>query len=63
MAGGRRLPAGACDLAASRELARREIARLPAATRSLEPTLDPYPVEISPALLEYQRQVSADFLD
>jgi nicotinate phosphoribosyltransferase len=50
MEGGRRLPAGACDLAASRTRAQDEIARLPERIQALAPATPPYPVEVSPAL-------------
>jgi nicotinate phosphoribosyltransferase len=49
MQGGRRLPAGRVDTASARAHAAAQLARLPAALRSLEPA-EPYPVAISPAL-------------
>lgn len=56
MNAGERLDAGRVDLEASRERARREIALLPAAVRSLSPS-DPYPVAVSAGLEEYRRRV------
>jgi nicotinate phosphoribosyltransferase len=57
MKNGERLPAGRVDLAACRERARDEIARLPARVRSLDPCDPPYPVELSEELAEYRREV------
>ena len=53
MEGGRRLAAGRMDLSAARELARREIARLPDGVRALDRATEPYPVEASPALAQW----------
>jgi nicotinate phosphoribosyltransferase len=58
MQGGRRLPAGDTDLAAARERAARELARLPARIRALEPADPCYPVEASPRLEERTRRTA-----
>jgi nicotinate phosphoribosyltransferase len=55
MKGGKRLAAGCPSLAAVRERAAAEIARLPARVRELEPANPPYPVEISPTLRELEQ--------
>jgi nicotinate phosphoribosyltransferase len=55
MQGGKRLAAGCPSLAAVRERAAAEIAKLPARVRALEPAEPPYPVEISPALRALER--------
>jgi nicotinate phosphoribosyltransferase len=47
MKAGRRLPGSWTDLAASRNRAREEIARLPARVRALDPATPPYPVTLS----------------
>jgi nicotinate phosphoribosyltransferase len=57
MKGGKRLDAGRPSLAAVRERAAAEIARLPARVRALEPADPPYPVEISPALRDLEQTV------
>jgi nicotinate phosphoribosyltransferase len=58
MRGGQRLPAGTGRevLAASRELARRELDRLPDPIRGLEEAEPGYPVEISPALAAFREE-------
>ena len=50
MADGQRLPEGEESLSVVRERARREVGRLPARMRALEPDSPRYPVAISPAL-------------
>lgn len=50
MAGGRRLPAGATDLAGARTRSRTEISLLPERVQGLERADPPYPVQISAAL-------------
>jgi nicotinate phosphoribosyltransferase len=50
MEAGRRLPAGRTGLAAIREHARREMARLPDALRTLAPADPAYPIRLSPGL-------------
>jgi nicotinate phosphoribosyltransferase len=57
MEAGRRSDAGREDLETARGRARREIVRLPARIRALEPADPPFPVEISPALEESREQV------
>jgi nicotinate phosphoribosyltransferase len=57
MKGGKRLAAGCPSLAAVRQRAAAEIARLPTRLRALEPADPPYPVEISPALRQLEREV------
>ncbi|MEE8524271.1 MAG: nicotinate phosphoribosyltransferase [Thermoanaerobaculia bacterium] len=57
MAGGERLPAGRVELAASRDRARREIAKLPDRVRALEPCTPPYPVTVSRELADYRQAV------
>lgn len=57
MKGGKLLAAGCPSLATVRERAAAEIARLPAHVRALEPATPPYPVEISPALREFEQAV------
>jgi nicotinate phosphoribosyltransferase len=57
MRNGTRLPAGRETLDESRKRADREIARLPARLRALEPSDPPYPVEVSEALLSYRQAV------
>lgn len=57
MMGGERLPAGCVELAASRDHARREIAKLPARVRALEPCAPPYPVTVSSELAAYRQAV------
>jgi nicotinate phosphoribosyltransferase len=61
MRGGRRLAAGRVGLSAARERARSELAALPEALRALDPA-PPYPVEISPALSKYHREVMTERL-
>jgi nicotinate phosphoribosyltransferase len=56
MAGGRRLDAGRATLDDARAHAGRELDRLPARLRALEPADPPYPVHVSPALEELGRQ-------
>jgi nicotinate phosphoribosyltransferase len=51
------LPGGRETLDESRKRADREIARLPARLRALEPSDPPYPVEVSEALLSYRQAV------
>lgn len=58
MRDGRRLPAGRTDLDQARAWARDEIGRLPARSRALEPADPPYPVELSPALERYMREIA-----
>lgn len=57
MEGGERRGAGAEELDAARERARREVARLPEPILALEPADPPYPVEVSRGLESYQDQV------
>jgi nicotinate phosphoribosyltransferase len=52
---GRRLPAPALD--AARAHAARQLARLPAPLRALQPAKAPYPVELAPALRSLAREV------
>ena len=63
MVGGERLPAGRTDLDEARERARRELAALPERIRALEPADPPYPVEVSEALAEYERDVAERVAD
>lgn len=58
MQDGRRLPAGRVDTAGARAHAAAELARLPAALRTLEPA-EPYPVTISPGLQAAQQALVA----
>lgn len=59
MANGDRLPAGRESLAAARERAREEIARLPPRLRALAPAEPPYPVAVSAGLSSHQAEVAA----
>jgi nicotinate phosphoribosyltransferase len=59
MRGGERLPDSRVAIDAARRHAAAEIARLPAAIRDLEPAEKPYPVEVSPALRAFEREVEA----
>jgi nicotinate phosphoribosyltransferase len=59
MRDGRRLPTGTVPLEAARHYARQQIARLPADISGIAPAAAPYPVAVSAALLELQRQVGA----
>ena len=54
MQGGKRVPAGQVTLAAARDRARTEIARLPRRLRGLTPPASPYSVQISPRLAEFR---------
>ncbi|MGC8873909.1 MAG: nicotinate phosphoribosyltransferase [Chloroflexia bacterium] len=58
MHGGQRLPAGRIDIDSARSYAREQIALLPEHVRALEPAEPPYPVEISPGLLQLQLEVT-----
>jgi nicotinate phosphoribosyltransferase len=60
MRGGKRLAAAAVELDGARDHAREEIARLPDRIGAITPADPPYPVEVSPALLAYQRQVGKE---
>ncbi|HEX2257712.1 MAG TPA: nicotinate phosphoribosyltransferase [Afifellaceae bacterium] len=60
MRGGRRLPGAVDGLDAARQHAARELALLPEPVRGLAPAEPPYPVEISPALQRYQREVTEE---
>jgi nicotinate phosphoribosyltransferase len=60
MRGGKRLAAAAVDLDGARDHARKEIARLPDRISAITPADPPYPVEVSPALSAYQRQVGKE---
>jgi nicotinate phosphoribosyltransferase len=57
MRAGKRVGAGCEALEDARERAARELARLPARLRALEPAHPPYPVSLSPALRDYERAV------
>lgn len=65
MKGGARLPGIELGLEAARSRARLQLAALPPSLRSLDPALEPYPVEISPrleaelAVLRSDREASA----
>jgi len=59
MAEGRRTDAGRGSLEEARRRARRELDRLPARVRGIDPADPPYPVETSRALKEYQQDVEA----
>ena len=54
---GRRLPEGQVGLAGARDLARRELDRLPPQVRALAPMAGPYPVEVSGALRAARQRV------
>lgn len=58
MQNGHRLPAGNIELRTIREYAQTAIARLPAAIRQLQQAEPSYPVDISPALAEFQQTVA-----
>jgi len=58
MSGGERLPEGVADLDAARERTRRELEVLPERVLALRPEGPPYPVEVSPGLRAYDREVS-----
>jgi nicotinate phosphoribosyltransferase len=58
MRGGERLPAGRSDLDQARARARSEIDRLPEHVRALEPADPPYPVDLSPALKRFARDIA-----
>jgi nicotinate phosphoribosyltransferase len=60
MRGGERTAAGRVPLAAARERAREETARLPERLRGLAPAEPPYPVAISERLRALQAEVSAE---
>jgi nicotinate phosphoribosyltransferase len=60
MRGGKRLAAAAVDLDGARDHARKEIAKLPDRIGAITPADPPYPVEVSPALSAYQRQVGKE---
>lgn len=57
---GRRLDSARRTLQQARDHARAEIERLPAPLRALEPVPHPYPVEVSSALSQYQRELQLD---
>jgi nicotinate phosphoribosyltransferase len=57
MRAGERTGAGRATLAEARARAADELAQLPEAVRGLAPARPPYPVEISPALMEEARKV------
>jgi len=54
---GKRLSPGTFDLDNARSHAQQQIARLPARIRALAGAGAPYPVEVSPALADFQRRV------
>lgn len=54
---GQRLSTEYLSLDSARDRARREIARLPDTVRAIESIDPPYPVEVSPALSEYQEAI------
>jgi len=60
---GARVREPADALAAARQRAAEQLAALPKSVRGLEPAEPPYPVEVSPALAECARQVSAGLAD
>jgi nicotinate phosphoribosyltransferase len=57
MRDGKRLDSARRTLQESRDHARAEIDRLPAALRAIEPPHRAYPIEVSPALAQYQREL------
>lgn len=57
---GRRLDSARRTLQQARDHARVETERLPAPLRALEPVPHPYPVEVSSALSQYQRELQLD---
>ncbi|HLS80035.1 MAG TPA: nicotinate phosphoribosyltransferase [Steroidobacter sp.] len=59
MRNGSTLPRPRVTLDAHRRYAQQELALLPDAIRSIEPAREPYPVEISAALAEHQRSLTA----
>jgi nicotinate phosphoribosyltransferase len=58
MRDGKRIEATRRTLEQMRDYPRAEIERLPAALRTLEPPQQPYPVEVSAALEQYQRELT-----
>ena len=60
MRDGRQLASARRTLQQARDHARAEIERLPAQLRALEPVQHPYPVEVSSALSQYQRELQLD---
>jgi nicotinate phosphoribosyltransferase len=60
MQGGRRVQSARRTLEQARDHARAEIERLPASVRAIEPAQHPYPVEVSAALSQYQRELQLD---
>lgn len=60
MRDGKRLDTSRRTLRESREYARAQIERLPPALRAVEPASRPYPVEVSPALTGYQRELQLE---
>jgi nicotinate phosphoribosyltransferase len=58
MRDGKRIEATRRTLEQMRDYTRAEIERLPAALRTLEPPQQPYPVEVSAALEQYQRELT-----
>lgn len=57
MRNGERLAAGRVDLEAARDHARRQATRLPDHIRAITPAELSYPVEVSPELSRYQKQI------
>ena len=55
---GERLDAGRVDLNAAREHARRQLEALPERVRAIAAAEPPYPVEVSPALALFQKQIA-----
>lgn len=60
MHNGKRLASSRVSLSSVRDYAQQQIARLPDRVNAIAPAKPPYPVEVSQALLLYQKQIAAE---